>query len=88
MTYLQVKAGNIAVLIFGLGTVVVYLVLAATYENWRLPLAVILDVSVGHGRCSAESQIASGLPYRNDLAERTHASPSAAAPRQTAMGTR
>jgi multidrug efflux pump len=44
MTYLQVKAGNIALLIFGLGTVLVYLVLAAKYESWRLPLAVILVV--------------------------------------------
>jgi multidrug efflux pump len=44
MTYLQVKAGNIAFLIFGLGTVLVYLVLAAKYESWRLPLAVILVV--------------------------------------------
>ena len=30
--------------IFGLGTVLVYLVLAAKYESWRLPLAVILVV--------------------------------------------
>jgi multidrug efflux pump len=44
MTYLQVKAGNIAMLIFGLGTVLVYLVLAAKYESWRLPMAVILVV--------------------------------------------
>ena len=44
MTYLEVQAGNIAILIFGLGTVLVYLVLAAKYESWRLPLAVILVV--------------------------------------------
>ncbi|HEV8060088.1 MAG TPA: efflux RND transporter permease subunit [Gemmataceae bacterium] len=44
MTFLQVQAGNIAMLIFGLGTVLVYLVLAAKYESWRLPLAVILVV--------------------------------------------
>jgi multidrug efflux pump len=44
MTFLQVKAGNIALLIFALGTVLVYLVLAAKYESWRLPLAVILVV--------------------------------------------
>src|SRR5262249_16123576 len=44
MTYLQVKAGNVAFLIFGLGTVLVYFVLAAKYESWRLPLAVILVV--------------------------------------------
>jgi multidrug efflux pump len=44
MTYLQVQAGNVALLIFGLGTALVYLVLAAKYESWRLPLAVILVV--------------------------------------------
>jgi multidrug efflux pump len=44
MTFLQVQAGNVAALIFGLGTVLVYLVLAAKYESWRLPLAVILVV--------------------------------------------
>jgi multidrug efflux pump len=44
MTFLQVQAGNVALLIFALGTVLVYLVLAANYESWRLPLAVILVV--------------------------------------------
>jgi multidrug efflux pump len=44
MTFLQVQAGNVALVIFGLGTVMVYLVLAAKYESWRLPLAVILVV--------------------------------------------
>jgi multidrug efflux pump len=44
MTFLQVQAGNVAMLIFGMGTVLVYLVLAAKYESWRLPLAVILVV--------------------------------------------
>jgi multidrug efflux pump len=44
LTYLQVQAGNVTLLIFALGTVLVYLVLAAKYESWRLPLAVILVV--------------------------------------------
>src|SRR5262249_2682783 len=44
MTFLQVQAGNVAFLIFGLGTVLVYLVLAAKYASWRRPLAVILVV--------------------------------------------
>ena len=44
MTFLEVQAGNVALLIFALGTVMVYLVLAAKYESWRLPLAVILVV--------------------------------------------
>jgi multidrug efflux pump len=34
----------VAYLIFLLGTIMVYLVLAAKYESWRLPLAVILVV--------------------------------------------
>jgi multidrug efflux pump len=44
MTYLEVQAGNVALLIFALGTLLVYFVLAAKYESWRLPLAVILVV--------------------------------------------
>ncbi len=44
ITYLEIIAGNVALLIFGLGTVLVYLVLAFKYESWRLPLAVILVV--------------------------------------------
>jgi multidrug efflux pump len=44
LTYLEILAGNVALLIFALGTVLVYLVLAAKYESWRLPLAVILVV--------------------------------------------
>ncbi len=44
LTYLEVEAGNVALLIFALGTALVYLILAAKYESWRLPLAVILVV--------------------------------------------
>jgi multidrug efflux pump len=44
MTLLQVEAGNFALMIFGLSTLLVYLILAANYESWRLPLAVILVV--------------------------------------------
>ncbi len=36
-----------AVLVFGLAVLLVYLVLAAQYENWVLPLAVILVVPLG-----------------------------------------
>jgi len=43
-TFLEVQAGNIALLIFALGTVLVYFVLSAKYESWNLPLAVILVV--------------------------------------------
>lgn len=44
MTFLEIQAGNVALLIFALGTILVYLILAARYESWRLPLAVILVV--------------------------------------------
>jgi HAE1 family hydrophobic/amphiphilic exporter-1 len=44
--YEQIKAGNVAPLIFSLGAVFVFLVLAAQYESWSTPLAVILSVPV------------------------------------------
>ncbi len=44
LTYLQLKAGNTAIYAFGLAVVFVFLVLAAQYESWTLPLAVILVV--------------------------------------------
>jgi len=37
-------AGNTAMVIFGLAVVMVFLVLAAQYESWSLPMAVILVV--------------------------------------------
>jgi multidrug efflux pump subunit AcrB len=44
ITYMQILAGNVALLVFALGSVLVFLVLAAQYESWKLPLAVILVV--------------------------------------------
>ncbi|HEX4130868.1 MAG TPA: efflux RND transporter permease subunit [Pirellulales bacterium] len=44
LTYMQLQAGNTAMYVFALGTVFVFLVLAAQYESWKLPLAVILVV--------------------------------------------
>jgi multidrug efflux pump len=44
LTLLQLLAGNTAVFVFLLGTVLVFLVLSAQYESWSLPLAVILIV--------------------------------------------
>ncbi|MGA0040154.1 MAG: efflux RND transporter permease subunit, partial [Pirellulales bacterium] len=40
----QILAGDTATFVFLLGTVFVFLVLAAQYESWSLPLAVILIV--------------------------------------------
>ena len=44
MAYLELQAGNTAMIIFGFAVVMVFLVLAAQYESWSLPLAVILVV--------------------------------------------
>ena len=42
--FLQIKAGNTAMYVFALAVVFVFLALAALYESWSLPLAVILVV--------------------------------------------
>ena len=44
LTFLQLQAGSTAMYFFALAVVFVFLVLAAQYESWTLPLAVILVV--------------------------------------------
>ena len=44
LAYLELQAGNTAMIVFGFAVVMVFLVLAAQYESWALPLAVILVV--------------------------------------------
>ena len=44
LMYLQKQAGNTALYAFSLAVVFVFLVLAAQYESWKLPFAVILVV--------------------------------------------
>ena len=44
ITYMQIQAGNVGLFVFGLGSVLVFLVLAAKYESWKLPMSVILVV--------------------------------------------
>jgi multidrug efflux pump subunit AcrB len=44
LALLQLQTGNTAMLVFLLAVVLVFLVLAAQYESWSLPLAVILVV--------------------------------------------
>jgi multidrug efflux pump subunit AcrB len=44
LALLQLETGNTAMLVFVLAVVLVFLVLAAQYESWTLPLAVILVV--------------------------------------------
>ncbi|MBX3404520.1 MAG: multidrug efflux RND transporter permease subunit [Phycisphaeraceae bacterium] len=45
-SYQEVKAGNQAPVVLAFGLVVVFLVLAAQYERWSLPVAVLLTVPV------------------------------------------
>ncbi len=47
LTYQKIIAGNTGVLIFPLSILLVFLVLAAQYESFRLPFAVILIVPMG-----------------------------------------
>ena len=44
LSYQQVTQGNAALVVFPLAVLLVFLVLAALYESWTLPLAVILIV--------------------------------------------
>ncbi|BCG64065.1 MAG: membrane fusion protein, multidrug efflux system [Methyloprofundus sp.] len=44
MSYQEKQVGSEAVVIFGLAIVLVFLVLAAQYESWSLPMAVLLVV--------------------------------------------
>lgn len=43
----EIKAGSQVVIIFGFGIVFVFLVLAALYESWKVPFAVLLSVPTG-----------------------------------------
>jgi hydrophobe/amphiphile efflux-1 (HAE1) family protein len=44
ISYQEIKAGNLAPLIFGLSLVFVFLFLAALYESWAMPFMVMLAV--------------------------------------------
>jgi len=44
IAYIEKRSGNTGMVIFGLSVLTVFLVLAALYESWTLPLAVILVV--------------------------------------------
>jgi multidrug efflux pump len=46
ISYMQIIAGNTATKLFLLAVLLVFLVLAAQYESWSLPLAVILVVPI------------------------------------------
>ncbi|MBI3822891.1 MAG: efflux RND transporter permease subunit [Planctomycetes bacterium] len=44
LMYMQIREGNTATIVFALAVAFVFLALAALYESWTLPLAVILVV--------------------------------------------
>jgi len=44
LAYLELEAGNTAMMVFGFSVVMVFLMLAAQFESWSMPLAVILSV--------------------------------------------
>jgi hydrophobe/amphiphile efflux-1 (HAE1) family protein len=46
-TYQQLLAGNLAPIIFSMAIILVYLVLAAQYESWAMPMMVLLAVPTG-----------------------------------------
>ncbi len=47
MSYQEIIAGNAATLLLALSVVVVFLCLAALYESWSIPVAVLLIVPIG-----------------------------------------
>jgi len=61
ITYLQILAGNVAIYVFAVGSALVFLVLAAKYESWKLPLAVILVVPMCL-LCAATGMIVASMP--------------------------
>lgn len=61
ITFMQIRAGNVALFVFGLGTLLVYLVLAAKYESWKLPLSVILVVPMCL-LCAVTGMLITGMP--------------------------
>ncbi|MHB1562150.1 MAG: efflux RND transporter permease subunit, partial [Isosphaeraceae bacterium] len=44
LAYLELEAGDTAMIVFAFSIVMVFLVLAAQFESWSMPLAVILSV--------------------------------------------
>jgi len=44
LAYLELEAGNTAAIVFAFSVVMVFLMLAAQFESWSMPLAVILSV--------------------------------------------
>ena len=64
MSYQEKAAANGIVLAFGAALVLVYLVLAAQYESWFLPLAVVLGVPIA---LAGPALVLGGLGVANNL---------------------
>jgi multidrug efflux pump len=59
--YLQLQEGSGAIVVFLIGSALVFFVLAAKYESWKLPMAVILVVPMCL-LCSVEGMMLRALP--------------------------
>jgi HAE1 family hydrophobic/amphiphilic exporter-1 len=44
ITFQEIKAGSVALVVFGLAIIFVFLILAAQYESWSMPFMVLLAV--------------------------------------------
>ncbi len=47
LSYQEIQAGNQSIILMGLAMLVVFMVLAALYESWAIPLSVLLMVPLG-----------------------------------------
>jgi multidrug efflux pump len=57
----EVSAGMVGIAVFALGAILVFLVLAAKYESWKLPFSVILVVPMCL-LCSVTGMLIASLP--------------------------
>jgi multidrug efflux pump len=61
IVYMQLKEGSSSIVAFGLGALLIFLILAAKYESWHLPLSVILVVPMCL-LCSVVGMLIARLP--------------------------
>jgi len=57
LSYQEKLVGSQMYLVFGLGILLVYLVLAGQYESWYAPLAIVLSVPLDPRRWSAFDEL-------------------------------
>jgi multidrug efflux pump len=61
LMFMQIRAGDTAIYVFALSVICVFLALAALFESWSLPLAVVLVVPMCL-LCSVAGVLATGRP--------------------------